>query len=251
MKLYLENGISFIDASLGIDLSIAIGGDFPKVKAWYLDDPQIKPVEGDGFVGSVVSGAPVNFRNIFFNPHAHGTHTEGLGHITQEVFSVNSIKHPLFYQAMVVSILPDKFENEGELDFRIGLHQLKSLDLDNVEALIIRTLPNKLEKLTVDYSNTNPCYFEPELAIYLLERGIKHLLVDLPSVDKEKDDGLLAFHHSFWSVPEFPNKERTITEFIYVPNEVEDGRYLLNLQVAPFENDASPSRPVLYKIQTK
>jgi len=39
--------------------------------------------------------------------------------------------------------------------------------------------------------------------------------------------------------------DSTITELIYVPNEVLDGAYLLNLQIAPFESDASPSRPLL------
>ncbi len=38
------------------------------------------------------------------------------------------------------------------------------------------------------------------------------------------------------------------TELIFVRDEVEDGSYLLNLQIASFENDASPSKPVLYKI---
>ena len=42
--------------------------------------------------------------------------------------------------------------------------------------------------------------------------------------------------------------DATITEFIYVPNTVEDGEYLLNLMIAPFENDATPSKPILYKI---
>ncbi|MGO3156445.1 MAG: cyclase family protein, partial [Mesonia sp.] len=31
---------------------------------------------------------------------------------------------------------------------------------------------------------------------------------------------------------------------------VEDGNYLLNLQIASFHNDASPSKPVLYKIES-
>ncbi|MBK9767712.1 MAG: hypothetical protein IPP63_12210 [Chloracidobacterium sp.] len=39
----------------------------------------------------------------------------------------------------------------------------------------------------------------------------------------------------------------TITELIYVPNEVSDGVYLLNLQIAPFATDAAPSRPMLLK----
>jgi hypothetical protein len=29
---------------------------------------------------------------------------------------------------------------------------------------------------------------------------------------------------------------------------VKDGAYLLNLQIASFENDASPSKPILYAV---
>ena len=72
---------------------------------------------------------------------------------------------------------------------------------------------------------------------------------DRPSVDRESDGGELVFHHAFWEVPQNPNFERTITEFIFVNRQIEDGDYILELQLAPFANDASPSRPVLYKIQ--
>ena len=78
--------------------------------------------------------------------------------------------------------------------------------------------------------------------------NVKHLLLDLPSVDREEDIGELAFHHAFWDVPNNPNLERTITELIFVDTKITDGKYLLEMQMAPFENDASPSRPVLYKI---
>jgi hypothetical protein len=33
-----------------------------------------------------------------------------------------------------------------------------------------------------------------------------------------------------------------------VPNTIKDGLYFLNLMVAAIENDASPSKPVLYEI---
>ena len=75
------------------------------------------------------------------------------------------------------------------------------------------------------------------------------MLLDLPSVDKEIDGGVLAFHHAFWNVPNHPDSSRTITELIYVPNELSDGAYLLELQVSNFENDAAPSRPILYPIK--
>ena len=85
-----------------------------------------------------------------------------------------------------------------------------------------------------------------KIANYLINLGVEHLLVDLPSVDQERDEGELAFHHAFWDVPLQPNVTRTITEFIYVPDDVRDGNYILELQVSPMKNDASPSRPILY-----
>ena len=82
----------------------------------------------------------------------------------------------------------------------------------------------------------------------MVDRNIEHLLIDLPSVDKEDDNGALLAHKAFWKLHGAVRWNATITEFIFVPNNIEDGTYILNLQVAPFENDASPSRPVLYKI---
>ena len=74
-------------------------------------------------------------------------------------------------------------------------------------------------------------------------------MIDTPSVDREEDGGELAFHHAFWKVPQQPNHQRTITELIFVDNEIKDDVYLLELQLAAFVNDAAPSRPVLYKIE--
>jgi hypothetical protein len=36
--------------------------------------------------------------------------------------------------------------------------------------------------------------------LFLHESGIQHLLIDLPSVDKEKDEGKLLAHKAFWNV---------------------------------------------------
>ena len=35
----------------------------------------------------------------------------------------------------------------------------------------------------------------------------------------------------------------------HINEEIQEGSYILNLQIASFENDASPSKPVLYKIE--
>jgi hypothetical protein len=35
---------------------------------------------------------------------------------------------------------------------------------------------------------------------------------------------------------------------IFAPSYLEDGAYLLNLQIPAFVSDAAPSRPIIYKI---
>jgi len=137
---------------------------------------------------------------------------------------------------------------DGE-DFFISEKQLKTaLGNKKRDAIVIRTLPNLEDKKSIDYSNTNPPYLLESAAVYLREKGIKHLLIDVPSVDKEKDGGKLLAHNAFWNTAGKIRLNATITEFIYVPNTVKDGEYLLNLMIAPFENDATPSKPVLYEI---
>ena len=86
-------------------------------------------------------------------------------------------------------------------------------------------------------------------AHYLRNLSVKHLLLDVPSIDKEEDKGELLAHHAFWNYPSDPRTECTISELVYVPENVKDGVYLLNLQIASFDNDASPSKPVLYSIE--
>ena len=233
----------FIDQPL--DLSIPLRAEKTNVNAWYQDEPRIEPVKSDDWVGSVAEGADVNFNNIFFNPHAHGTHTECVGHITEKVYSINKCLKQFFFVAEVVTVVPEK---KGK-DFVISAKQLRyAIGNKKREAIIIRTLPNTKEKLSTQYSHTNPPYLLEDAAVYLRNKDVKHLLIDLPSIDREKDDGLLLAHNAFWNTRGKVRTEVTITELIYVPNSVEDGKYILNLQIAPFENDASPSKPILYKL---
>ena len=136
----------------------------------------------------------------------------------------------------------------GQEDKVVSLGQIKEIGIiEGVKALVIRTLPNDERKTRLNYTDSNPPFLDVEIANYLISKGIDHLLVDLPSVDQERDGGTLAFHHAYWNVPNEPNIVRTITEFVFVSEKVEDGNYILELQVGPLKNDASPSRPVLYK----
>ena len=234
-----------IDLTKPLDISISIRGEASNVNAWYIDHPKITPHREGDFIGTVSEGSAVNFNDIWFNPHSHGTHTECVGHITEEFHSVNKNLKRFFFMAEVVTIAPEKYHG----DFVISRKQLQyALGNKKREAVVIRTLPNLRDKTTKQYSFTNPPYLLEEAALFLKNRDVEHLLIDLPSMDKEKDAGALLAHRAFWNFEGPIRKEATITEFIFVPNSVEDGTYFLNLQMAAFENDASPSRPVLYKI---
>lgn len=247
MIFTLDNGKKF-DFSKGIDLSITLSASGENPRAWHVGQPKFETVRTDNWVGSVQEGGSVNFRDIHFNPHGHGTHTECLGHITQEIFSINATLKQFFFVSRLVSVQLKEIIQSGIVDQVITAENLRKVTgYEPVEALIIRTLPNSSEKKSKNYSASNPPYFDTECLLLLEDLGVKHLLVDLPSVDKELDGGVLAFHHGFWKVPDNPQRDKTITEFIFVPDEVKDGEYILNLQVAPFENDAAPSRPLIFK----
>ncbi|AKA35357.1 cyclase family protein [Flagellimonas lutaonensis] len=234
-----------IDLSKPLDISMPLRGDASNVNAWYVDHPRIDPHRDGDFVAKVSEGASINFNDIWFNPHAHGTHTECVGHITEGFHSINQNLKNYFFAAELLTIAPEK---RGE-DLVISKKQLQYvLGSGRRDAVVIRTLPNTKAKLSRQYSHTNPPYMLEEAAAFLAQKGIGHLLIDLPSVDREKDDGELLAHRAFWNFNGKIRKNATITELIFVPNHIKDGKYFLNLQVAPFENDASPSRPVLFEI---
>ncbi|PKV48207.1 kynurenine formamidase [Aquimarina sp. MAR_2010_214] len=234
-----------IDLSKPLDISIPLRASQENVNAWYIDGPRIEPVTDGEWIGKVSEGASTNFNNIYFNPHGHGTHTECVGHITPEFYSINDALKQFFFIAEVISVQPKK---QGEDHIITKDHIETAITSVQPEALIIRTLPNTESKCNKHYSNTNWPYLTEEAARYIKKLNIEHLLIDLPSVDKEKDDGKLLAHKAFWGYPEATRHNATITEMIYVDTKISDGQYLLNLQIASFVNDASPSKPVLYKM---
>lgn len=235
-----------VDLAKPIDISIPLRTGEENVNAWYTPPVKIEPVRMGDWVGDVKQGGAVNFRNIFFNPHGNGTHTECVGHISKEDYSINQCLKTFFFIAELITILPEETADGDKLITK--KHIENCLGEKRPEAIVIRTLDNSLSKINKHYSNTNPPYLQYEAAELIDSLNINHVLIDLPSVDKEVDGGKLASHHAFWQYPHNTKLNRTITEMIYVPNNVFDGTYLLNLQIASFENDASPSKPVLYQL---
>ncbi len=234
------------------DLSIPLKFDGPQPNAFGVDGAAAKTL------GDTRDGASVNFEQYTLIPHCIGTHTECVGHITDERISIRDCLEDVVMSALLVSVGPEQGESGDHL---ITVDSLRIAGVQppatagGSDSLIVRTLPNDDSKLSRVYDGDNiPAYFTADAMRHIVECGFKHLLVDLPSIDRIFDEGKLENHRIFWNVEPASRVigsqtriNSTVTELIYVPDEIEDGEYLLNLQIAPFEADAAPSRPVLLR----
>lgn len=256
-----------IDVSRPIDISIPMRFNGPQPNAYGVDRAASEPVRADSLVGDTRQGGSVNFEQYKFIPHCNGTHTECVGHITDERISIRDCLTDVLIPALLVSVdaIPantggETFTESAAASDRIVTRaelrrKLDRFAAEQPAALVLRTLPNSDAKLTAEYGEGNiPPYFTADAMVLILALGFKHLLVDMPSIDRIFDKGRLINHRIFWNVKEGSNEtnpetrlDSTITELIYVPNDVADGEYLLNLQIAPFESDCAPSRPVLLR----
>lgn len=233
-----------VDLSKPIDISIPLTNKSKSLLAFGAEPMLIDPVVDGKWIGDTKKGGPVNFKKVMFSPHGNGTHTECIGHITKSTHTINALFNKSFSLAELISLTPEKANQDRVITKKI-IEKNLSFKTDTV---VIRTLPNSPSKRTKNYTNTNPAYLHHTAAQLLNDKNIKHLLVDLPSVDKESDGGAILSHKAYWGYPKNKRKDAFITELVYIPNEVLDGLYLINTQIAPFELDVSPSKPILFEI---
>lgn len=250
-----------VDLAHPLDLSIPLDFHGEQPAAFHLPRAESRAAEVGNFVGDTTRGGSCNCETVTFSPHGAGTHTEAVGHLTEARVAVRDCLGPALIPCAVVSVAPEtvsvsRFREDQVIVCKALETVLACVPRDWCQALVIRTLPNDEVKRFQSYSNTNPPYLAGDAMEAVVAAGVEHLLVDLPSVDRERDEGLMASHRVFFGLepgvrslpPGLPPPRRTITEMIFVPNAVRDGQYLLNLQVAPFVLDAAPSRPVLFAV---
>lgn len=258
-------------ADLADPLPIAILLDFDGPQPSFLSAPRATAaaLRLEGISGDTRTGSSCNCEQLTLVPHCNGTHTECVGHVTDERVSLAETLRGGLSFALLVSVRPqrasatpetsdpppqtgDRLITAAALATAVGKHP----DL-TPRALIVRTLPNSLERLSHAYSGPVPApYLTREAAELLVARGIVHLVLDLPSADRAADQGRLTAHRVFFGLP--PGSRRaaqarraqaTITEFAFVAPTIRDGFYLLDLQIPAFMSDAAPSRPVLYPVR--
>jgi len=257
MKISIEhNNKDFIvDTSLGVDISIPT--DFKNnigPKFYDKSPPSVNYYKTSNHEYNLDKNKSCNVPIINLNIHCSGTHTESAKHILKDASPINKIKCPTFIACQLISVLPEqslKEEYHAEIDNKDQLitkeQLMKSLG-DNSsfnEGLIIRTMPNGNSKKNRDYNLEEHPFLTNDAILYIEEIGVKHLIVDIPSIDKYDDGGKLGNHHIF-----FNNKSNTLTELAFIPNECKDGKYFLSLNISNFSLDAAPSRPVIFSISS-
>lgn len=269
MKIILEikNKTYEIDRGEPLNISIPLNFNGAQPNAYGAERAVSTPCQAGELVGDTRLGGSCNFEQYRVIPHCNGTHTESIGHITHERIAVHDSLKDAFIPATLISVAPEKIIQTSET-YQIDLSEndllitrkaiekaLESADENFLEGLIVRTEPNDESKLTREYLDEVPPFFSTEALLFLREKNVRHLLCDLPSIDRIFDEGKLSNHRIFWNVEQgkFETSENslvsnTITELIYVSEKIPDDKYLLNLQIAPFSTDASPSRAVLFSI---
>jgi hypothetical protein len=209
-------------------------------RAYFLPSSRIAPIRMQNFIGSRAEGGTVNCDQVVLSPHGNGTHTECLRHVADVPFWIADAPRSFLVLGQLLTVQPTP---EGAIT---AFHLATLGQVEGLSAAILRTLPNDPTKAERDWSGTNPPYLSEDAAQLLVERGIEHLLTDLPSIDPESDGGALRAHRAFWGIPTAPRVQATITELCYIPDALADGFYLVQLGILPLESDASPSHVVLY-----
>lgn len=270
MKLQLTTGSRSyqFDPEKPRDISIPLDFYGEQPNHFGVEAASARALETGGFTGDTRRGGSCNVEAYCLVPHCNGTHSECLGHITDERISVQEIIKDCFIPATLITVRPVKAANTADIyrpekqdeDLLITRSALEEALADSspdfLAGLIIRTLPNDASKKSRRYLENPPPFFSLDAMRYIVDLGVKHLLTDLPSVDRMFDEGKLSAHHIFWNVAPGSRRvtprsrrEKTITEMIYVPAEISDGLYLANIQIPNFVSDAAPSRVLLFPVE--
>jgi len=241
-----------------IQLSTRLNFTDGEISIYGVPPAEAKPLNYGGTIASMLHGGPCNAYRIDMAPHCHGTHTECIGHILPEVQNVADLNiEPLIAATLIRVQLERRTESTDNynasachrdwLITRASIDKaLRNLSNDYLEALIIATAPCNWKQ-----NGNHAPYFSHQAIERIVELGVQHLLVDIPSIDRLDDGGQMDNHHCFWGIkgsspPKSERRHSTITELIHVPSHVSEGYYFLTLQLPDLAGDALPSRPELF-----
>ncbi len=250
--------------------SIAIPLDFSGSQPSCFGAPkaQASPLRVGDFVGDTRAGGSCNCEVLTLAPHCNGTHTECVGHVTDERVAVSERLAGGVQLALLITVAPAAAAaaaEDSDPSPAPGDRLVTAASFDEAlkrhvgavpAAMIVRTSTGSAVPLR-EYQGPAPApYLSRQAAAWLVGRGIETLVLDLPSADRADDGGRLTAHRIFFGLPAGSRNAResgrpnaSITELAWIGPDIADGFYLLDLQIPPFLCDAAPSRPLLYPVR--
>ena len=257
-------------ADLGSPVSIAIPLDFDGPQPSCFDAPraEARPFRAGPFVGDTRPGGSCSCEILTLAPHCNGTHTECVGHVTDDRVAVSERVPGGLCLALLVTVAPVAASDSREGsdpppapgDRLLTAAALEAAfvraDTPPPAALVVRTRTDAPHRA---YRGPAPApYLTREAAAWLVARGIDALVLDLPSVDRADDGGKLTAHRTFFGLPpgsrraaDAARPQASITELAWIGPDIPDGLYLLDLQLPAFLADAAPSRPLLFPVHAE
>jgi arylformamidase len=235
-----------------------------------ISPPRAIPKQFANFVGDTAKGGSCNVAEVTIVPHCHGTHTESVSHVCDDLFSPADCVGPEPLLAVVLSVSGVPCESVSERvppqavssDMIITAAEVqRAMDClpqppASPAALILRC-SSALPGNEPSASTQSPAiYLSMDAMTWIRQREFQHLLVNLPSIDRADDGGALACHRIFWDLPAnghdvggSTRRKCTITELLRIPDEAAVGFYLLLIQIPAWHLDAAPSRPLLLPLR--
>src|SRR5687767_74567 len=204
-----EAGGRSFRADLGSPVSIAIPLDFDGPQPSCFDAPraEARPFRAGPFVGDTRAGGSCNCEILTLAPHCNGTHTECVGHVTDDRVAVRERVPGRLCLALLVTVAPVAASDSREGsdpppapgDRLLTAAALEAAfvraDTPPPAALVVRTRTDAPHRA---YRGPAPApYLTREAAAWLVARGIDALVLDLPSADRADDGGKLTAHRTF------------------------------------------------------
>lgn len=270
-RLELDGVALLTDLAAGRSLARPVQFETPQLRCFGAPAAGSTPWAQGDFSGRVAQGASCNCSTITLTPHANGTHTECAGHLTTEPLDAYRVIPQRLLVTVLMSVQPELAalcadtavpapRPDDLLITRAGLEQAWPAPLAErlaVRAAVIRTLPNAADRFAYSTAaSPSAPFLSLQAASVLVDRGICHLVLDVPSADRMRDGGVLSAHRIFFGLPagstrlaEAHRQDATLTELAYVEDALTDGWYLLSLQSPAIAGDAVPSRPLLYPLR--
>ena len=249
-EIHYNNKVFSVDTDNGIDLSIR--NDFSgRAPTFYgSEQPRYKALRSGNFVGDIKKGGSCNVPIVTLDIHCTGTHTESISHVIDSEVKITDVCPNGMIPTYLVSVelceaneTNESYHSDIVNDKLITKKELQKNIPESCSGLIIRTIPNDDSKKTRDYHLKPAPFFTNDAIDHINELGVKHLLVDIPSLDKANDGGQLGNHKKFFK------QGKTISELLFIPNDLKDGFGFLQIQIPNWGLDAAPSRPIFYSIK--